>query len=243
MVLATHILDWSVGPPIGDWWHPLNQEEGFHEFIERLRSEGGEERITRFWYFARLLKAAFDFPDYDCTQRAAFHFPPGATKSWSFKLERTRLLNIELRKYRNYTNYAKGAYITPSGPLSPTAKSALNQRPAGTGYVTLEEVRWVMDHGEDDAIKAKEVPNRGIPSLWRAYKSDPAKWLDKWAAKLLSLKDVEREVEREREELARDESVEAEDQARAIDRLDGIFRKYKHVEASSGSVLVSEGEG
>jgi hypothetical protein len=112
--------------------------------------------------------------------------------------------------------------IGAEGALSSGAREALSQRPPGKGSITVEEIRWVMNHSEFDSIDARGVPNQGVVGLWRSSKKNRAKWEQTWAGKLLDAKDPEAEVQQR----VAAERAEAEKQARAIEKLEAIFEKH-----------------
>jgi len=157
---------------------------------------------------------------------AALHFRPEPNVNWSFKRERTRLMRhlFADRPMYDAQNKDKGqAVVAPEGAISDDVRMVLSKRPAGKGSITIEELRWVMDHGEDPYLLAREVPNRGIVALWRAYKANPVKWLEQFGKRLIDATDPDAEARQK----AQKEEEEASERAKDLDELQAAIDRFK----------------
>ena len=221
-------------------------KETFREFLLRIRHEGGTERVKAYWalvHIARVL-AQDDLSNERCLLLVAGHFQPFPDANWNFGLVRVRLIRELFTKLTTYyqqpSNDGGKAYVTPSGELSETTLRELRKLPEGSGPITIADIRWVMARGEERAIRPGEFPTRGHVALWRSYKENPAKWLEKWAPKLLDATDPDA-AEKDRRRI---EEREAMEHSASIDKLNAALAKFRgRVDADGMMEVSSNGDG
>lgn len=172
-------------------WHSVwGETETKAKFLERLHREGGDERHAHFEELRRCAVALGLEGAHDAWTAAAQCFKPCQPgdpyfTKWSFNWMRKKLILTYASRLRA-TEGTRDTAIPMSGPLNYHCQKIVKAKPAGKGSITQDELRWVINHGEDEYLDANEVLSQIIPSLWRSMKRNPDGFLGKWANRLTS---------------------------------------------------------
>ena len=190
-------------------------------FKQRLK-DGCSSNWDKFVRLRCLLCETFDIPQMEAWTEASQFFPMDCPEFEHADFLRFKeVLIARFSKRLEIKQTKDGTLIRGECELTAAAQAALRLLPPGKGKFGNDDINWVLNHREFDAMDISEFPDRRLVTHWCDARKDFPGWSKTWAKHVIETKDPDAELKKA---LASERS-EAEDHALNCDDLKGLLGK------------------